>query len=87
MLGASLDCFTHGEWTCFSMKLPNLLKAKMTMPKNSYPKRIVCLTEESVELLMPLGEEDRIVGVSAYVERLRCGRTRKEDISLYSCSN
>jgi iron complex transport system substrate-binding protein len=34
-----------------------------------YPERIVCLTEESVETLFYLGEEHRIVGVSAYVER------------------
>ncbi|MFT6070068.1 MAG: iron complex transport system substrate-binding protein [Bacteriovoracaceae bacterium] len=35
----------------------------------SYPERIICLTEESVETLFHLGEEHRIVGVSAYVER------------------
>lgn len=34
-----------------------------------YPRRIVCLTEESVEILFALGEGHRIVGVSAYVER------------------
>ena len=30
------------------------------------PQRIVCLTEEAVETLYLLGEEDRIVGVSGY---------------------
>jgi iron complex transport system substrate-binding protein len=34
-----------------------------------YPERIICLTEESVETLFLLGEEKRIVGVSAFVER------------------
>lgn len=34
-----------------------------------YPSRIICLTEESVETLYLLGEEARIVGVSAFVER------------------
>ena len=34
-----------------------------------YPRRIVCLTEESVETLYLLGEERRIVGVSAFVKR------------------
>src|SRR5260370_15580045 len=30
------------------------------------PRRIVCLTEETVETLYLLGEQDRIVGVSGY---------------------
>jgi iron complex transport system substrate-binding protein len=34
-----------------------------------FPKRIVCLTEESVETLFLLGEEKRIVGVSQFVVR------------------
>jgi iron complex transport system substrate-binding protein len=33
------------------------------------PRRIVCLTEETVETLYLLGEEDRIVGVSGYAVR------------------
>ena len=40
------------------------------------PKRIVCLTEETVETLYLLGEEDRIVGVSGYA--VRPPRVRKE---------
>lgn len=37
---------------------------------SSYPaKRLVYLTEETVETLYLLGEQDRIVGVSAYVAR------------------
>lgn len=35
----------------------------------SYPQRIVCLTEESVETLFSIGQGHRIVGVSNYVER------------------
>src|SRR3954452_14021363 len=34
-----------------------------------YPRRIVCLTEETVETLYLLGEQDRIVGVSGYTAR------------------
>lgn len=34
-----------------------------------FPRRIVCLTEEAVEILFALGEGHRVVGVSAYVER------------------
>lgn len=35
----------------------------------SFPARIICLTEESVETLYLLGREDLIQGVSEYVER------------------
>jgi iron complex transport system substrate-binding protein len=40
------------------------------------PRRIVCLTEETVETLYLLGEEARIVGVSGYA--VRPARVRKE---------
>ncbi len=40
------------------------------------PARIVCLTEETVETLYLLGEDDRIVGVSGYA--VRPPRVRKE---------
>lgn len=35
----------------------------------TFPQRIMCLTEESVELLYLLGKEDLIVGTSHYVKR------------------
>jgi iron complex transport system substrate-binding protein len=40
------------------------------------PRRIVCLTEETVETLYLLGEQDRIVGVSGYA--VRPPRVRRE---------
>ena len=40
------------------------------------PRRIVCLTEETVETLYLLGEEERIVGVSGYA--VRPARVRRE---------
>jgi iron complex transport system substrate-binding protein len=40
------------------------------------PERIVCLTEETVETLYLLGEEQRVVGVSGYA--VRPPRVRKE---------
>jgi len=40
------------------------------------PERIVCLTEETVETLYLLGEENRIVGVTGYA--VRPARVRKE---------
>jgi iron complex transport system substrate-binding protein len=33
------------------------------------PRRLICLTEETVETLYLLGEQDRIVGVSGYAVR------------------
>lgn len=35
----------------------------------SFPQRIICMTEESVELLYLLGKQDLIAGVSTYVRR------------------
>ncbi len=40
------------------------------------PERIVCLTEETVETLYLLGQQDRIVGVTGYA--VRPSRVRKE---------
>lgn len=34
-----------------------------------YPRRIVCLTDETTEILYLLGEQDRIAGISAYASR------------------
>jgi iron complex transport system substrate-binding protein len=39
------------------------------MGHSDFPRRIVCLTEETVETLYLLGEQDRIVGVSGYAKR------------------
>ncbi|MGH9770831.1 MAG: ABC transporter substrate-binding protein, partial [Candidatus Acidiferrales bacterium] len=36
---------------------------------SSYPRRIVCLTEETTEMIYLLGEEARIAGVSGYTAR------------------
>jgi len=41
-----------------------------------FPKRIICLTEEPVETLYLLGEQDRIIGVSGFA--VRPPRVRKE---------
>src|SRR6476660_3232260 len=35
----------------------------------TYPRRIVCLTEETTETLYLLGEQERVVGVSGYTVR------------------
>jgi iron complex transport system substrate-binding protein len=39
------------------------------VPSESFPSRIVCLTEETTETLYLLGEGDRVVGVSGYTVR------------------
>ena len=36
---------------------------------DSYPRRVVCLTEETTETLYLLGEGDRVVGISGYTVR------------------
>ena len=41
-----------------------------------YPSRIVCLTEETTEVLYLLGEQDRIVGVSGYTCRPPAARSK-----------
>jgi iron complex transport system substrate-binding protein len=38
-------------------------------PSAGFPRRIVCLTDETTEVLYLLGEQDRIVGVSGYATR------------------
>jgi len=47
------------------------------------PKRIVCLTEETTELLYLLGEEDRIVGISGFTVRPKQARKEKPVISTF----
>lgn len=48
-----------------------------------FPQRVVCMTEESVELLYALGLEDRIIGVSAYVKR-PVEAQKKQKISVFT---
>ena len=47
------------------------------------PARIVCLTEETVETLYLLGEQDRIVGVSGYTVRPPQARREKPRVSAF----
>lgn len=42
---------------------------KLLSSPKPFPRRIICMTEESVETLYDLGEQERIVGVSGYVKR------------------
>lgn len=48
-----------------------------------YPRRIVCLTEETTETLYLLGEQDRIVGISGYTVRPPEARRDKPKVSAF----
>src|SRR6201982_3773188 len=55
-----------------------------TFPMRQFPpRRIVCLTEETVETLYLLGEQDRIVGVSGYAVRPPRVRHEKPRVSAF----
>lgn len=51
------------------------------------PSRIVCLTEETVEALYLLGEQDRIVGVSGYAVRPPRVRREKPRVSAFTSAD
>src|SRR6266699_1908679 len=51
------------------------------------PQRIVCLTEESVETLYLLGEQDRIVGISGYCVRPPEARREKPRVSAFTSAD
>ena len=51
------------------------------------PRRIICITEETVETLYLLGEQDRIVGISGYVVRPPEARREKPRVSAFTSSN
>ena len=47
-------------------------------------ERIACLTEETVETLYLLGEQDRIIGVSGYAVRPAQVRREKPRVSAFT---
>lgn len=52
-----------------------------------YPKRIVCLTEETTETLYRLGAQDRIVGVSGFTQRPAHARREKPLVSAFTSAD
>jgi iron complex transport system substrate-binding protein len=52
--------------------------------KPKFPERIVCLTEETTELLYLLGEQDRIVGISGFTVRPPEARRDKPKVSAFT---
>ncbi len=70
---------------CGPRKAPRRL---LPGPLRSFPpERIVCLTEETVETLYLLGEEDRIVGVSGYAVRPARVRQEKPRVSAFTSAD
>lgn len=52
-----------------------------------HPQRIVCLTEEPTEMLYLLGEQARIVGISAYTKRPPEAKREKPVVSAFIKGN
>lgn len=52
-----------------------------------YPKRIVCLTEETTETLYLLGAQDRIVGISGFTQRPAQARREKPIVSAFTSAD
>jgi iron complex transport system substrate-binding protein len=53
-------------------------------PPSGFPRRIVCLTEETTETLYLLGEEWRIVGISGFTVRPPRARKEKPKVSAFT---
>lgn len=51
------------------------------------PRRIVCLTTETTEVLYLLGMQDKIVGISGYTTRPANARRDKPKVSAFSTAN
>ena len=51
---------------------------------DSFPSRIVCLTEEPTEVLYALGEEHRIVGISGFTVRPPRARREKPKVAAFT---
>lgn len=54
------------------------------MRSDYYPQRIVCLTEETTEMLYLLGEQDRIVGISGFTVRPPQARKEKPKVAAFT---
>ncbi|MGH8223040.1 MAG: cobalamin-binding protein [Woeseiaceae bacterium] len=51
---------------------------------NEYPRRIVCMTEETTEVLYDIGEDSRIVGISGFTVRPPRARKDKPKVSAFT---
>ena len=64
-------------------RLSGALVSNMSWSIPQGPRRIVCLTEEPTEILYALGEQDRIVGISAYTVRPPEAKATKPVVSAF----
>lgn len=55
--------------------------------KSIYPERIICLSDETTEVLYLLGEENRITGISCFTVRPPEARKKKPIISSFTGAN
>ena len=55
--------------------------------QDSYPNKIICLTEECTETIYLLGEEKRIVGISNYAVRPKRAREKKKVVCSFINAN
>ena len=53
----------------------------------NFPNRIICLTEETTEILYDIGAEDLIVGISGYTVRPKKARKEKPKVSAFQSAN
>lgn len=53
------------------------------MGSTGFPQRVVCLTEETTEVLYAIGAEDHIVGISGFTVRPPHARKEKPKVSTY----
>lgn len=55
----------------------------MSLSIRQVPTRIICLTEEPTEILYLLGQQKRIVGISAYTVRPECAKQSHPVVSAF----
>jgi len=70
------------SYIIFGMSYDN--KDSMFLQQDHFPKRIICLTEETTETLYLLGEQERIVGISGFTVRPAVARKEKPIVSTFT---
>ncbi len=66
-----------------STRVPDLAARLAAWRVPHEPRRIVCMTEEPTEILYRLGEEDRVLGISAFTVRPLRARKTKPVVSQF----
>ncbi len=59
-------------------------KENTGLGRGAYAERIICMTEETTEVLYALGEQDRIVGISGFTVRPPEARREKPKVSAFT---